>query len=105
MRVCRLAVILTLVLLLMPLTIGAQPVAGIPRIGILSPGPSAAASASPFNAFREALRELGYVEGKNIYVMHRFLNDNQRIQRLGGPTAPDPEREAANGPCGKEAEP
>lgn len=83
MRVCRLAVILTLVLLLMPLTIGAEPVAGIPRIGILSPGPSAAASASPFNAFREALRELGYVEGRNIALDFRLADGKwERLSEL-----------------------
>ena len=62
-----------------PLAAGAQ-VAGIPRIGILSPAPTTAASASPFSAFREALRSLGYVEGKNIALEFRLADG--KFERL-----------------------
>jgi putative ABC transport system substrate-binding protein len=49
---------------------GAQQTAKVPRIGYLS-------SASPSDtlapgAFRQALRELGYVEGKNIVIEQRY---------------------------------
>ena len=51
----------------------AQQPAGIPRIGILI-----AASASFFSArveaFRRRLRELGYVEGKNIVIEYRYAD-------------------------------
>ncbi len=57
----------------------AQQPAGIPRIGILI-----AASASFFSArveaFRQRLRELGYVEGKNIVIEYRYAEG--KLERL-----------------------
>ena len=49
----------------------AQQPTKIPRIGNLS---NASASASParIEAFRQGLRELGYVEGKNIVIEWRY---------------------------------
>jgi putative tryptophan/tyrosine transport system substrate-binding protein len=43
----------------------------IPRIGYLHSGPSATPPAS-LEAFRQSLRDLGYVEGKTITVEYRF---------------------------------
>ncbi len=60
---------LALVLLAVPLAVEAQP-ARVPRIGVLSPG-----SPGPsrlLDAFRQGLRELGYVEGQNIAMEYRF---------------------------------
>ena len=52
-----------------PLTANAQEQARIPRIGYLSPRPGP----SPFDeAFGRGLRELGYVEGKNIIIDYRY---------------------------------
>jgi len=48
----------------------AQP-AKVPRIGYLTAGPLSAQSAR-IEAFRQGLRELGYVEGKNIVIELRF---------------------------------
>jgi len=70
MKACRLAV--SLMLLLVPCSIGAQPTARIPRVGVLSPASITAASASPFSDLREALGELGYAEGKNIVLEFRL---------------------------------
>ena len=57
----------------------AQQAARIPRIGILIP-----ASASFFlprvEAFRRRLRELGYVEGKNIVIEYRYAEG--KLERL-----------------------
>jgi putative ABC transport system substrate-binding protein len=39
----------------------------VPRIGFASGGPGEAS----FEAFRQGLRELGYVEGQNIFIEHR----------------------------------
>ncbi len=67
MRLRTLGLIVTLALgiLLAPLAAEAQPPKKVPRIGILPPGPS-----SPrmhvWEAFRQGLRDLGYVEGQNI---------------------------------------
>ena len=46
----------------------AQQSAKIPRIGILPPGPISE-RVHLWNAFRQGLRELGYVEGKNITLV------------------------------------
>src|SRR5215510_13659858 len=70
MIACRLVV--SLMLVLVPCSFGAQPTARIPRVGVLSPAPITAASASPFSDLREALRELGYAEGKNIVLEFRL---------------------------------
>lgn len=54
---------LALLLLSAPLPVEAQP-GKVPRIGVLSqgsPGPSPL-----LDAFRQGLRELGYVEGQNL---------------------------------------
>ncbi len=56
---------LTLSLLAAPLTVTAQARSKVPRIGILTP--AAAASTPLWEAFRHGLRDLGYVEGKNIH--------------------------------------
>ena len=61
-----------LMLVLVPCAVAAQPTTRVPRIGILSPAPKTAASATPFDDFRQALRELGYVEGKNIALEFRL---------------------------------
>jgi putative ABC transport system substrate-binding protein len=49
----------------------AQQPAKIPRIGWLG-GTSRSASSGRIEAFRQGLRELGYVEGKNISIAYRF---------------------------------
>jgi putative ABC transport system substrate-binding protein len=43
----------------------------VPRIGFLSPTPPSTSPAR-IEAFQEGLRELGYVEGKNIVVEYRY---------------------------------
>ena len=55
-----------------PLAARAQQPAKVPRIGFLfygSPGPSPG-----IDAFRQGLRELGYIEGQNIAVEYRFAS-------------------------------
>jgi putative tryptophan/tyrosine transport system substrate-binding protein len=49
----------------------AQQPARIPRIGILIPT-SASFISARVEAFRQRLRELGYVEGKNIFIEYRY---------------------------------
>ena len=43
----------------------------VPRIGLLVPG-SAASFANRNDAFRKGLRDLGYIEGKNITIEYRY---------------------------------
>ena len=66
-----LALLLTLVLslVLAPSPSHAQAGAKMPRIGILTP---AFDPHSPFEAFRQGLRDLGYVEGQSIALEYRF---------------------------------
>ncbi len=57
----------------------AQQPAGIPRIGILI-APSASILSARVEAFRQRLRELGYVEGKNIVIEYRYAEG--KLERL-----------------------
>jgi putative ABC transport system substrate-binding protein len=59
-------------LLAAPLAAEAQQAGKIPRIGLLQPGPRPSAWAE---AFREGLRDHGYVEGKNLIVEFRAARD------------------------------
>ena len=61
-----------------------QPAGKIPRIGFLSrelhPSDSRAAQPHRLEAFRQGLRELGYVEGKNLIIEYRYADG--RPERL-----------------------
>ena len=57
----------------------AQQPARIPRIGILI-APSASFFSARVEAFRQRLRELGYVEGKNIVIEYRYAEG--KLERL-----------------------
>jgi len=58
-------------LLAAPLAAEAQPQAQLARIGIISSG-SPDTSAASVDAFRQRLRELGHVEGRNIAIEVRY---------------------------------
>lgn len=57
----------------------AQQPARMPRIGILRPTSASSVSAQ-VEAFRQRLRELGYVEGKNIVIEYRYAEG--KLDRL-----------------------
>jgi putative ABC transport system substrate-binding protein len=60
----------------------AQQPAKIIRIGYLSPG-DAVSRVYRVEAFRQGLKELGYVEGKNIFIEYRFAEARQeRLSEL-----------------------
>jgi putative tryptophan/tyrosine transport system substrate-binding protein len=61
----------TLSLLVVPLLAVAQPVGKVRRIGMLIPGTSSDFTPR-IEAFRQGLRDLGYVEGRNITIESRF---------------------------------
>jgi putative ABC transport system substrate-binding protein len=74
-------VTLTLSMLAAPLTVEAQPPSKVPRLGILTP--AAGASTPLWEAFRQGLRDLGYVEGTNIALEYRFAaGQNERLPAL-----------------------
>ena len=60
----------------------AQQAVKVPKIGVLSFGdpPSGPKRSDPNEGFRGGLRELGYVEGKNVIVEWRYAET--RIDRL-----------------------
>ena len=65
-----------------PLAASAQPAGKVYRIGYLSTGSASATYLRPLEAFRQGLRELGWVEGKNIVIEYRYAEG--RIDRLPG---------------------
>ena len=73
------AVALALLFLAAPLSVTAQQQARVARIGLLSPFSSADAGAW-HQAFRQGLRNHGWVEGKNISIEYRYAEG--RLDRL-----------------------
>ena len=66
--------------LVRPLAVEAQPPKPTYRIGVLTPGSSPPGS---LEAFREGLRDLGYVEGQTIVIEWRFAEGkNERLPDL-----------------------
>jgi putative ABC transport system substrate-binding protein len=64
-------------------SVGQQPQSKIPRVGILSP--SEQTSTKIFDAFRDGLRDLGYVDGQNIIIEYRLADgDYSRLPTLAG---------------------
>jgi putative ABC transport system substrate-binding protein len=63
----------TFALLAAPRAAGAQTPPNVPRVGYLSPGSASdPRRAALFGAFQQGLRDLGYLEGKNIIIETRF---------------------------------
>jgi putative ABC transport system substrate-binding protein len=70
-------------LLAAPLAAGAQPAGKVYRIGLLEFSAPDAARQALWNAFRQRMRELGYVEGQNVTFEARWAQDNDdRLSKL-----------------------
>jgi len=80
MRRIGLAVVLVFSFLV-PLAVEAQPAGKVHRVGTLS-GVTPAMEAARYEAFRQGLRELGYIEGQNIVIESRYAQE--RRERLPG---------------------
>ena len=76
MRWIGLAVVLLLTLILEPLPTEAQQATKVWRIGVLQ----ICSSDTPTGALRQALRDLGYVEGRNLVIVSRMAEG--RLDRL-----------------------
>src|SRR5215475_8379184 len=70
---------LTALLFALCISAGAQEPAKVWRIGVLVSS-SASLNASRDDAFRQGLREMGYVEGKNIVMEYRYAEG--KLDRL-----------------------
>src|SRR5262249_26007015 len=73
---------LTLGVLAAPLPADAQPAGKVRRIGFLtmaSPPESSAESAARVAAFRQGLREFGWIEGQNIAIEYRWAAGRQDL--------------------------
>jgi putative ABC transport system substrate-binding protein len=66
-------------LLALSVSIEAQQLKKVPRIGFLTPGGEATLELNR-EAFRQGLRELGYLEGKNITIEYRYAQG--KFERL-----------------------
>ena len=64
-----------------PLAARAADSRGTPRIGVLWHAGSAAEEGRYFIGFTEGLRDLGYIDGKNIVLVHRFPNETPALFR------------------------
>ncbi len=73
-------VILSFCVLAAPFVMEAQQAGRVYRIGVLSPRSS---PPGPLEAFREGLRDLGYVEGRTVVIEWRFAEGkNERLPSL-----------------------
>jgi len=83
MRLIGLAVVFALSLVLVPNAGEAQQAGKVARIGFLAANP--AASPHLPEAFRQGLRDLGYVEGRNVVIEHRSAEGKlERLPALAG---------------------
>src|SRR5215475_476472 len=71
MKKAAVPILVAVVMLALGVTAEAQQPKKVPRVGYLS-ATSGPTNAGRFEAFRQGLRELGYVEGKNIFIEWRF---------------------------------
>ena len=65
------SILIVMILAAVVVTTEAQQPKKVPRIGFLT-GQSLSSISARIEAFRQGLRELGYVEGKNIVIEWRF---------------------------------
>jgi hypothetical protein len=78
MRLIGLAVVSLSALVLSPLAAEAQQATKVARIGYLLSNP--AANPHLHEAFRQGLRDLGYVEGRNLVIEYRSAEG--KLERL-----------------------
>src|SRR2546428_5330517 len=71
----RLAAV-ALLLLAAPLAVGAQPAGKMHAVGILGEKASDPSEARMWQTFQLGLRELGWIEGRNIRIESRWVEDN-----------------------------
>src|SRR5215467_8010877 len=73
------SIVVAVMLLAVPVIAEAQQKKKIPRIAVLMNNAKSSANTN-VQAFQQALKELGYVEGKNIMIEYRYGED--RLDQL-----------------------
>jgi hypothetical protein len=73
------AFVLLVTLVLVPLAGEAQQPGAMPRIGVVVPVEPESPTEPNVGAFRQGLRDLGYVEGHNIIVEYRYALGNEAL--------------------------
>ena len=107
MRLIGLAVVLTLGFLRAPIAVEAQPPDKVYRIGVLE-RTSPAVNAANLESFRQGLRALGYVEGKNLVIEYRSAEGRDErfadlaAELVAAQGGPDPDERDARGSGGQE---
>jgi ABC-type uncharacterized transport system substrate-binding protein len=77
MRLARLTTsVLALALLAAPLAAKAQRSGQVPRIGYIGNGNPTTPASRQLEAFRQGLRELGYIEGQTVTIEYRWAEGN-----------------------------
>ena len=76
------AIALALVVFALPFSAKAQQTGKVPRMGWLAAGSTTTTSHALDDAFRQGLRDLGYVEGKNIVIEYRSAEEFDRLPSL-----------------------
>ena len=76
-------VTLILSILAVPLAADAQHVGKVPRLGVLFPSEAPSPTEPHIAAFRQALQDLGYVEGQTIAVEYRYAyGEGERLRAI-----------------------
>src|SRR5262250_2830484 len=71
------SILVAVLLLAVAVIAEAQQPKKVPRIGVLSAGSRSSAS-SRIEAFRQGLRDLGYIEGQNIIIEFRYAEGDAK---------------------------
>ena len=74
--VCSITIVVVVLLFVVPLVAGAQSPGKIWRIGFLGSTSPTSSHGQFVAAFREGLRERGYVEGKNVTIEYRWAENH-----------------------------
>lgn len=84
----RLRLMIAICILAAPLAAEAQPAARTPRVGVLYAGSLSVANRCD-EGFRQGLAELGYLEGKNVFLEVRSAEGKvDRARELAAETGP-----------------
>ena len=63
-----------------PLAVSAQQLGKIMRVGFLGAQPNVPMFVAAFSGFSSELQQLGYVEGQNLTIEYRYINE-PRLRR------------------------